>query len=96
MIARLFKNLLSVMWPRLFIVLPTNTPGNKGGILWDQAMQSGAPQSAIPLIPGGPNGVVFAPVGSVCVDDVGKLWVKTTAGTSALGWEYATLNAPIA
>lgn len=74
------------------IVGNTTAPGNPGARLWEQQMQDGKAQPAIPNIAGGPNNVVFAPVGAVCTDDTGKLWVKQTDSSLCSGWEYATLN----
>lgn len=63
-------------------------PGSTGGLLWDQAVQGGdhPAQIAVPMIPGGPEGVVCAPIGYLCSDELGNAYVKKTDVTLATGW----------
>lgn len=71
------------------IALATTTPGNLGAKLWDESTQ-GSDHTVMPgqppLIAGGPENVVFAPVGTLVVDEVGQLYQKTTPATLATGW----------
>jgi hypothetical protein len=71
-------------------VPPSNQPGAG---LWESAMQGGIrpAQNAIPMIPGGPQNVVYAPVGSCCSDDLGNWWVKSSDATVNTGWKKPTL-----
>lgn len=72
------------------LVPPANTPGAN---LWDQATQGsdhthqpGQP----PLIPGGPEAVVYASAGVTCVDELGVLYVKASDVSLATGWTTVT------
>lgn len=80
------------------ITLATNAPGNKGARLWDESTQ-GSDHTAMPgqppLIPGGPENVLFAPVGTLVVDESGTLWQKTTDKSLATGWETVTTTPAI-
>lgn len=61
---------------------------NTGAQKWGDAL-NGQPQPAqpsIPMIHGGPNGVVYAPVGSFCLDERGRAWAKTTSADFNTGW----------
>lgn len=73
----------------LMIASPTTAPGNLGAKLWDESTQ-GSDHTRMPgqppLVAGGPEGVVFAPVGTLCVDETGVLWKKGTDATLATGW----------
>ena len=65
------------------------TPPIVGAKQWDDAVQSQTPQTSqnrIPMIVGGPQGRVYAPVGYLAADDQGRLWSKTTDSTLATGW----------
>jgi hypothetical protein len=44
------------------------------------------------MIPGGPQGVVYAPIGSVVTDDAGNIWVKSSDNTVATGWKKPALS----
>lgn len=71
-------------------VPPNNTPG---AALWDAAIQgeNGRAQPSIPMIAGGPQGVIYAPIGSVCTDDSGNIWVKSTDASVNTGWKKPVL-----
>lgn len=66
-----------------------SAPGNLGALLWDQAVQgSDHNRSAYqpPMIPGGPEGVVYGPAGYMCCDEDGVLWRKRTDISLNTGW----------
>lgn len=70
---------------------PANTPGAG---LWEAAMQGQSAyrfQPGIPRIDGGPQNVIYAPIGAVCTDDSGNIWVKSTDHTVNTGWKKPTL-----
>lgn len=74
------------------LVPPTNTPG---AALWDQAVQGSdhtAPSGQPPMIPGGPEGVIYADAGTVCSDETGLLYVKASDRTLATGWTTVTAS----
>lgn len=73
----------------LMIVAPSNLPGNPGAALWDTASKE-TPPGQPPMIPGGPEGVIFAAAGRLCVDEEGNLYVKQTDVTLATGWALVT------
>lgn len=87
-----------VFGPRFNITAASNAPGNKGARLWDESTQ-GSDHTAMPgqppLIPGGPENVLFAPVGTLVVDESGTLWQKTTDKSLATGWETVTTTPAI-
>lgn len=66
-----------------------SAPGNTGARLWDMATQGSdytAPPGQHPMIPGGPEGVVYARPGTVCSDELGNLWRKETDVSLNTGW----------
>jgi len=72
--------------------VPSST--NVGAQLWDASYQGQSPrpaQPSIPYIEGGPQGVVYAPVGWVCSDQAGNFWVKSTDASVNTGWKKPTL-----
>jgi hypothetical protein len=72
------------------LVPPLNSPGAN---LWDKATQGSdynAAPGQPPLIPGGPEGVIYGSVGKVCVDELGVLYVKASDVSLATGWTTVT------
>jgi hypothetical protein len=65
------------------------TPGNLGARLWDESTQ-GSDHTRMPgqppLILGGPEGVVYAPIGTLCVDEEANVWKKGTEAALNTGW----------
>lgn len=65
------------------------TPGNTGARLWDESTQ-GSDHTRMPgqppLVRGGPEGVIYGPVGTLCCDEEGNIWRKGTDVTLATGW----------
>lgn len=66
-----------------------DVPPSLGARLWDESTQGSDHTMApgtLPLITGGPNGVVYGRLGSKCIDETGTEWTKTTDETVNTGW----------
>lgn len=66
----------------------STAPGNTGARLWDEAVQGVGPKQPgqPPMIPGGPEGVIYANAGTIVCDETGALWRKGTDRSLATGW----------
>lgn len=68
-------------------------PPTLGAKLWDEATQGSDhnnERGQPPLIPGGPEGVIYASAGKVCADELGVLYVKASDVSLATGWTTVT------
>lgn len=74
------------------MALTAPPPTLAGAKEWEDAMQGqgvygvGPAQPAIPRFVSTPEGVIFAPPGSVCTTVAGVLYVKSTDGSLNTGW----------
>lgn len=71
-----------------------DVPPSLGARLWDDAMQGSdhtTPPGQVPLIPGGPEGVVFGRAGTLCVNETGALYKKGTDVSLKTGWVAITV-----
>lgn len=70
-----------------------DVPPTLGAKLWDEATQGSdhnAQPHQPPMIPGGPEGVVWGSAGVTAVDELGVLYVKTTDASLNTGWSTVT------